>query len=388
MNDSSTEETNIRSFDVDTTYPRNLTIEGMTNCRDLGGRTLPNGSKFKQGMIYRTSGKNQNGSLTSNTTKEMINHLGVINEINLAGDSDSYNLSLSGTTLLQSCKMDTSSSGGYSHFSRNAEAVKNFFNILGDENNYPVYFHCRIGTDRTGLCAILLSGLMGVPLNDIYQDYLFSNFGKIGDVRGIGDGSSHDIMKYMNDIFEMPGNTFQDKVYNTLLSIGVSEETLNAVIANLTDGPVQQNLGSVKVAARGDVLTGSGVSVTHDTSDRNHPDDYFVLNSTSKSVSYTFTTDSAYTGQVIAYLGNSDASTSKYIENAITLQIDGVNVTINSQTYYDARMGKCGSYNARTNYFPVILGNVNLSQGTHTVKIIGTSNTMDIGGIYIYNVTA
>ena len=97
--DGAFNESPIMTFNVDSCYPRNLTIEGMTNCRDIGGRLLENGGKIKQGLIYRTSGKNQNGSLTENTYEEMVNHLGVKNEINLAGDSDSYNLNLDGVPV-------------------------------------------------------------------------------------------------------------------------------------------------------------------------------------------------------------------------------------------------------------------------------------------------
>ena len=41
--DGTTDETPIRHFEVDSTYPRNLTIAGMTNCRDIGGRETVDG---------------------------------------------------------------------------------------------------------------------------------------------------------------------------------------------------------------------------------------------------------------------------------------------------------------------------------------------------------
>ena len=388
--DGTTDQTPIRHFEVDSTYPRNLTIAGMTNCRDLGGRKLEDGGKIKQGMIFRTSGKNQNGSLTDATTEEMVGHLKLKNEINLAGDSNSYNLQLAGTTLISSCRMDTSSTGGYSHISRNTEAVKNFFNFLADENNYPVYYHCKIGTDRTGVCTILLNGLLGVSYNEIYQDYLFSNFGKIGEQRTIGDGNSHDIRKYMDDFMKFSGEKFQNKVYNILLGIGVSKDTLESVISILTEGQTAKGNDAGQVIARGDVLVGEGVTVTTDTSDRAHPNHYFVLNSSSQSVSYDFTAAKSFTGQVIAYLGNTDASTSKKIADAISCELDVNPIPLIDQTYYDARMGKCTvSGSSRMNYWPVILGTVEISEGSHTIAVIGSGNTMNIAGIYIFdNATA
>ena len=381
FSDGSKDETTIRTFEVDTTYPRNLAIGGMTNCRDMGGRVLEDGGKMKQGLIYRTSGYKYDYSttITEDGKKEMLQHLKVKTEVNVA-DGSNYNLNLSGTTLKE-FKMDYS--GGSHHFSRNAESVKNFFNLLGDSNNYPVYFHCRIGTDRTGLCAILLSGLLGVSLNEIYQDYLFSNFGKIGEKRYIGTKAGADnIQNYINDIQNMSGKTFKNKVYNMLLAIGVSKTTLDTVIANLTEGQTAKDNEAGQIIAPANLLKGDGVTVKTDTSDRNNPNYYFTLNSSSQSVSYSFTTTQAFKGQVVAYLGNGDSSTSKKIADAIKCSLDNTDIKMKDQSYSDARMGKCGS---RTNYYPVILGEVDIPAGSHTIKLTGTSNSMNVGGIYIFD---
>ena len=381
FSDGSKDETAIKTFDVDTTYPRNLAIGGMTNCRDMGGRVLEDGGKMKQGLIYRTSGYKYDYSttITEDGKKEMLQHLKVKTEVNVA-DGSNYNLNLSGTTLKE-FKMDYS--GGSHHFSRNAESVKNFFNLLGDSNNYPVYFHCRIGTDRTGLCAILLSGLLGVSLNEIYQDYLFSNFGKIGEKRYIGTKAGADnIQNYINDVQNMSGKTFKNKVYNMLLAIGVSKTTLDTVIANLTEGQTAKDNEAGQIIAPANLLKGDGVTVKTDTSDRNNPNYYFTLNSSSQSVSYSFTTTQAFKGQVVAYLGNGDSSTSKKIADAIKCSLDNTDIKMKDQSYSDARMGKCGS---RTNYYPVILGEVDIPAGSHSIKLTGTSNSMNVGGIYIFD---
>ena len=397
--DGTTDETPIRHFEVDSTYPRNLTIAGMTNCRDIGGRVLEDGGRIKQGLIFRTSGKNQNGSLTDATTEEMINHLKLKNEINLAGDSNSYNLKLAGTELFEGSRMDTSSTGGYSHISRNAEAAKNFFNFIADENNYPLYYHCKIGTDRTGVCTILLQGLLGVSYENIYQDYLFSNFGKIGEQRTIGDGNSHDIRKYMDDFMSYSGEKFQNKVYNVLLGIGVAKETLDHIIDNLVEGNKPQGNNAGQVIARADILTGDGVEVTTDTSVRNNPDNYFALDSDAKSVSYTFTSEKAYKGQVVAYLANPDTAQTdttnkaKKMNESLSVELDNAGIELKNQSWYDARMAVCKQPDGvkRPNYWPVILGTVDVTAGSHTIVIKGTSsaNALNLGGIYIYdNATA
>ena len=379
--DNSKDETSIRSFDVDTTAPRNLAIGGMTNCRDMGGRVLEDGGKMKQGLIYRTSGYkfDYSTTITEDGKKEMLEHLKVKTEVNVA-DGTSYNLKLTGTTV-KDFKMDYS--GGKHHFSRNTESVKNFFNLLGDSSNYPVFFHCRIGTDRTGLCAILLYGLLGVPLNEIYQDYLFSNFGKIGEKRYIGDKAGVDnIQNYINEINSLSGKTFKNKVYNALLAIGVTRNTLDTIISNLTDGTLAKDNDAEQVVATADKLTATGSPLVNDTSDRDHPNYYYTLNNSSKSVSYTFNASKSYKGQAVVYMGNGDASTSKKIGDAISLSFNNNNVAIRDVTYADAGMGKCGS---RTNYYPVTLGNVNVYAGSNTIRITGTSNSMNIATICIFD---
>ena len=395
--DGTTDETPIRRLFVDSTYPRNLTIDGMTNCRDIGGRVTEDGGKIKQGLIFRTSGKNQNGSITDATKEEMLNHLKLKNEINLAGDSTSYNLNLDGTTLYSGSRMDTSSTGGYSHISRNTEAVKNFFNFIADENNYPLYYHCKIGTDRTGVCTILLQGLLGVSYQQAYQDYLFSNFGKIGEQRTIGDGNSHDIRKYMDDFVNYSGEKFQNKVYNILLGIGVSKDTLDHIIDNLVEGNKPTGNNANQVIATGDTLDNNGATRNTRGDVRDNPEVYFTLEGITQSVSYSFTSSIEFTGQVVAYLANPDmsqtdsANKNKKIADAISCDLDGIDLQLIDQNFYEARLGICksSSITTRINYWPVILGTIEVDKGSHTISISGGSYNMNIAGIYIFdNATA
>ena len=395
--DGTTDETPIRRLFVDSTYPRNLTIEGMTNCRDIGGRELEDGGKIKQGLIFRTSGKNQNGSLTAATTEEMIGHLKLKNEINLAGDSNSYNLKLEGTTLYEGSRMDTSSTGGYSHISRNTEAVKNFFTFIADENNYPLYYHCKIGTDRTGVCTILLQGLLGVSYQQAYQDYLFSNFGKIGEQRAIGNGDSHDIRKYMDDFLGYSGEKFQNKVYNILLGLGLSRETLDHIIDNLVEGNKPQGNSANQVVATGDELDNHGATRKERADVRDNPEVYFLLENDNQYVEYEFEAKEDFTGQVIAYLANPDMSQTdstnknKKIADALSVELDYSDQTLIDQNFYEARLGICksSSITTRINYWPVILCTVQIAKGTHKITIDGGSYNMNIAGIYIFdNATA
>ncbi len=114
----------------------------------------------------------------------------------------------------------------------NTEMVKRIFSdILSKRENYPLIFHCSIGTDRTGMIAFLVNGLLGVDINDLYRDYLFSNFGDIGGDRNVIGIT----FNYVATIQNTKGNTLSEKIENYLLSIGVKQEEINSIRAILSE---------------------------------------------------------------------------------------------------------------------------------------------------------
>ncbi|MDD6302673.1 MAG: tyrosine-protein phosphatase [Bacillales bacterium] len=383
--DNTVESSDISSFTVDGTYPRNIKIDGMTNCRDMGGRVLTDGGMIKQGLIYRTSGTNGWGNnnavvpdnITAAGKEELLNHLGVKTEINVNSNGNNQ----VGVKNFVGAYMDYGGSSKH-HFSRNIESVKKVFATLANKDNYPLFYHCRIGTDRTGLCAILINGLLGVDKNDIFQDYLFSNFGNIQEKRYIGSQAGQDdISKYIKDIESMPGDTFKNKVYNTLLAVGVTKAQLESVIDILTEGPKVTGNDNGQLTGFNSSLT--GVNVTARTSsDRNHPSTYFVLDGAGKGVSYKFTASEDYNATIVSYLGNNNYTASKYIDDAVTVTVDGNAVTVPHNSYQTVGFGNC---NNRMNYVPVILGTVNLTKGEHTVKVERKGDTVNLGGISVFN---
>ena len=74
--------------------------------------------------------------------------------------------------------------------------------------------------------AYLLMGMLGVSLDDIYTEFTFSNTGNIGSPRGF-DRLKTAIKS--NSFTEPGGDTLQESCTNYLLSIGLTEETLQAI---------------------------------------------------------------------------------------------------------------------------------------------------------------
>ena len=384
LSDSSKDYSAIKAFKVDTQAPRNLKIGNLSNCRDMGGRTTYAGGKIKQGLIYRTCGNKFDYStqIDDEGKKVMLEQLGVKTEINVSNDG-TYNMNLTGVQV-KSCCMDYGATP-YSNFSRNAEKVRNVFEILADENNYPVFYHCRIGTDRTGITGICINGLLGVPFNEVLQDYGFSNFGKIGGQRYANkpsDPDGDDCAKYVDEILKMPGENFQEQTYNALLSIGLSAQTLNKVINFMTEGN-KATLPNTEKIGIGDSLTSTGSKSTDNQ--YNHPNTYYPITS-GQSVKYK-TTFTAGQKDVVVYLGSLDSSDSTKLASGISLKIDNQEKSIVDKTLFKAGFGKTKN-NGRTGYMFNLLGTYELTAGEHTIEIAGKSSTaFNIATICVFDHT-
>ena len=207
--------------------PRNLDVGGVTNVRDLGGWKTEDGqTTLRQGQLFRSANFNK---VTSDGRKVLLNDLGIKTEIELRmaeGKASAYSTTesiLGNSVKLVFAPMDDTASNLMSA-DVNADSLLKVFEALGDENNYPIIFHCNIGTDRTGMIAFLVLGLCGVSERDIYRDYLFSNFGSLGSSR-----SGSVIEKYMDTIKSSEGKTLAEKIENYLLSRGVTAEQIATI---------------------------------------------------------------------------------------------------------------------------------------------------------------
>ncbi|MBP5348868.1 MAG: tyrosine-protein phosphatase [Clostridia bacterium] len=238
----------VAAFRTDSQAPRNLCVDGITNVRDLGGWMTLDGGKVRQGLLYRGARLNENDSTDVLITEEGIrtlrDELGIKTEIDLRqtqavnGRDESGGITVSplgeGVTYLAR-PMDYGDA--LITNAKNKQRVKEVFAVLADESNYPIYFHCAIGTDRTGLIAWLVNGLCGVSEKNLWRDYLFSNFGEIGGTRTRAKNEG----VYVNQIKQKDGANLAEKTYNFLKDyFGVPESDLNAVIRILKEAPNAQ----------------------------------------------------------------------------------------------------------------------------------------------------
>lgn len=229
-------ESETASFTTERNGPRNLYVSGITNVRDIGGYTTLGGDTVKQGRIIRC-GKlhNSDGSAKINEKgiAEMRDNLGVKSEIELRKVSNNEYGGVNGSVLGDDVNffllpMHYSGNMFEGTFDEdNIGSLRGVFEVLSKEENYPVIFHCAIGTDRTGMVAYCIEALLGMSETDIIRDYLFSNFGKINSSRSVSTIRS----RYPKFIKNYDGRTLQEKTYKFLNEyVGVPAEQLDAVI--------------------------------------------------------------------------------------------------------------------------------------------------------------
>lgn len=229
----------VEKFEIDSACPRNLYVDGITNVRDLGGWETENNAKVKQGLMFRCGRLNESSASTVNIEitedgkKTMLDELKVKSEIDLrkVNDGETGGITsspLGDTVTYYSCPMEWEGD----MFKDNREQILNVFSILSDRKNYPVIFHCNIGTDRTGMISFLVNALLGVPEDCLIKDYMFSNFANIGGTRKISGVTESG---YYKAIQEADGNTLSEKTYNALVLLGVPEAQLDSVIEILSE---------------------------------------------------------------------------------------------------------------------------------------------------------
>ena len=246
--DISTSKTS--SFTTESQGPRNLYVDGVTNVRDLGGWATVDGGRIRQGLLYRggrfSSNESTSVTISAKGILTLRDEIGIKTEIDLRQTTAVNNRNESGGLTasplgdsVRYCAFPMEYGEVLFSDPKNIQRIREIFAFLSDESNYPIYFHCSIGTDRTGLIAWLVNGLCGVSENDLWRDYLFSDFGQIESNPANARTRAKNENIYVNQLKNYAqGDTLAEKIYNYLKNeIGVAETDLQAVIRIMKETP-------------------------------------------------------------------------------------------------------------------------------------------------------
>lgn len=178
-------------------------LQGQPNFRDIGGYETRDGRKVQTGLIYRS------GELPRLTDEDLekLRVLGVKTVVNfLTPEEIEYRgkdrlpegvreiiLPITGEIAdvpdAAAQLVEARKTGDFRQFppAFNTQVhedlatgladdqYKALFEILADESNYPLVYHCSHGVHRTGTATALLLHALNVPWETVREDYLLSN---------------------------------------------------------------------------------------------------------------------------------------------------------------------------------------------------------------------
>lgn len=182
---------------------RMVPMQGVSNCRDLGGYTGKDGRLVKWGMLYRSAELSE----LSEQDMKQLHAIGIRTICDLRDRDEisamptpalsavtNINIPLipadNGPVVRQAYDLgDTSKRAHLDRFGppdqllvhlnqamiQSTQALQAIFKLLLQDHSMPFLFHCTAGKDRTGLIAALILMALGVSKETIMQDYLLTN---------------------------------------------------------------------------------------------------------------------------------------------------------------------------------------------------------------------
>ena len=224
-------DSEIRSFTVDHSTPRWIFAEGTWNVRDIGGYVNADGKMIKQGLIYRGAeldGFAEGRVITDAGRKVLHDDLGIQFDLDLR---DKTEASATHSPIGDDIGYIRISSESYGEFIGWKSNTKKFLSLLTDRKNYPIYIHCAVGADRTGSLLAIICGLLRMTEKDMTEDYEQSTLAFPDDNRSRHVWTFEALMKQL----EPYGDNFLDRVYNYVISCGITAEEIETIRKIMTE---------------------------------------------------------------------------------------------------------------------------------------------------------
>lgn len=214
---------------------RTIEIVNTSNTRDLGGWATADGTKrIKQGIIYRggnldTVPKKNRGILTD--------YYGVKTEIDCrTGTAQGpYTKLLNYIAVLAPYYIG--GSAGINTTKAYKTSLKKEIQTFADPENFPIYFHCQIGRDRTGTLAFFIMAICGVSEQDIYKDYEISHFSNIAGSDATAKTTTtnlYNMIEWLKKYGNANGDLYEG-VKEYCHDIGVTDEDMENIRKNVLE---------------------------------------------------------------------------------------------------------------------------------------------------------
>ena len=180
---------------------RLVNFEGIDNFRDLGGYQTEDGQRVKWGVLYRSA----TFAEASRGDQQVLGAMGLDTLIDFRSEAEKEEEPNQlphpapfdiveiptldgGDNSVGAEIMARIESGDFADFDPDAFMIyanrqfaktfapqyREFMQVLVNAAGEPVVWHCSAGKDRTGFAAAIVLRTLGVPMQDILQDYMLS----------------------------------------------------------------------------------------------------------------------------------------------------------------------------------------------------------------------
>ncbi len=196
---------------------RVIEMSNVKNFRDLGGYYTRDSKQLRWGKIFRS------GDLSSATLydQERIRRLGIKTVIDFRSDKtakkypillhpnirrislpiipmdlEKMNEQMDDEKLTRSDAIRFVQDSYVGIVENYKNEFKDMFNLMTDENNYPLLLVGSLGKDRVGIASYFILHAVGIPERVIEEDYLYSN--RTIDISKVVD-NAHTLPEYMQE---------------------------------------------------------------------------------------------------------------------------------------------------------------------------------------------
>ncbi len=242
--------------------PRVVYVPNVLNFRDIGGyeTELVPGAKINQGLYFRCAQLDAAQGSTSSALDNSGKGLAALKELGIKQDIDMRDQRNQPSNGSGPSKANTAdwpidfvsapvpsgsepdrwegNSGTWMGTSCNiGEQYVKIFTALAKCDTKPAMLHCTYGADRTGIATFFLEALLGMKMEDMIKDYLWTQFTQGRTVK-ILESEGAEFPQWVNKTNNCQGNTFAEKMKNHLMAapISIPEKTLEKIRAIFIPG--------------------------------------------------------------------------------------------------------------------------------------------------------
>lgn len=234
------------------TGDRHLDWEGCANIRDLGGLRTKDGKEIRRGAVVRADGLDR---LTANGWSALWDYgIRTVIDLRNADEIEPDNRPVGLTTV--KIPLDSVEDKEFwdhwgkglnctplyyrSFLDRFPQRVAKVITAIARAEPGGVVFHCSAGRDRTGLVALVLLTLLGVPAEDIAADHALSTERLQPGWEALGHADQGPLIEA---ILARENTTAHDALVDAVTSVnvkeysqksGLREDDLDAVRTRLT----------------------------------------------------------------------------------------------------------------------------------------------------------